>query len=126
MSSDVLKSRTKRFALSIIELSGMLPNNRVGWTFTNQIVRSATSIAANYRAVCRAKSDKDFIAKMETVIEEADETKFWLEMIDESNVLSDKVEEIRRLDNEANELVSIFVSSVKTVKKRLESGSGKS
>ncbi|MCU0335936.1 MAG: four helix bundle protein, partial [Chitinophagaceae bacterium] len=78
MNSEILKARTKRFALSVIELTALLPNNRVGWTFTDQVVRSATSIAANYRAVCRAKSDKDFVSKMETVIEEADETKFWL------------------------------------------------
>ena len=61
-----------------------LPNNRVGWTFTDHIVRSSTSVAANYSAVCRAKSDRDFISKMGTVIEEADETLFWLEMIEEA------------------------------------------
>jgi len=61
-----------------------LPNNRVGWTFTDHIVCSSTSVAANYSAVCRAKSDRDFISKMGTVIEEADETLFWLEMIEEA------------------------------------------
>ncbi len=76
MNSKELQQRTKRFALEIIKLAEHLPNNRVGWTFTDQIVRSSTSIAANYRAVCRAKSDKDFISKTETVIEEADETLF--------------------------------------------------
>jgi len=87
MNKYDLQNRTKKFALEIIKLVENLPNNRVGWTITDQIVRSSTSVAANYRAVCRAKSDKDFISKMETVIEEADETLFWLEMIEESRNL---------------------------------------
>jgi four helix bundle protein len=73
---EQIQSRTKKMALEIIKLSEYLPNKSVGWTFSNQIIRSATSVAANYRAVCRAKSDKDFISKMEMVIEEADETLF--------------------------------------------------
>lgn len=97
-----------------------LPNKQIGRTITNQIIRSATSVAANYRAVCRAKSDRDFISKMETVIEEADETKFWLELIIELKLLSNNIND---LEKEANELVAIFVSSVKTVKKRLNSKS---
>jgi len=132
MNKNDLQIRSKRFALDIIKLAEHLPNNRVGWTFTDQIVRSSTSVAANYRAVCRAKSDKDFISKMETVIEEADETLFWLEMIEESNVIDDlrfrnddsktiknQKSEIQNLKREANELVSIFVASAKTVKLRL-------
>lgn len=116
-------------ALEIIKLSDYLPNKSVGWTFSNQIIRSATSVAANYRAVCRAKSDKDFISKMETVIEEADETLFWLEMIEESEVIADlglqiddsknQQSQINHLKSEVNELISIFVVSVKTVKNRL-------
>lgn len=81
-------------------------------------MRSATSVAANYRAVNRAKSDRDFISKMETVIEECDETLFWLEMIDEVNVDIDK-ERLRKLTDEANQLTAIFVSSVKTIKQRI-------
>ncbi len=139
-----LQLRSKKFALAIIKLVEHLPNNRVGWTFTDQIIRSTTSVAANYRAVCRAKSDKDFISKMETVIEEADETMFWLEMIEESKIMNedfgfrkkdlgivnedlgfknDKIKnpqsEIINLKKEANELISIFVASAKTVKQRL-------
>lgn len=83
---EQIQQRTKKFALEITRLSEHLPNNSVGWTFSNQIIRSSSSVAANYRAVCRAKSDKDFISKMETVIEEADETLFWLEMIEESKI----------------------------------------
>lgn len=118
MNSKDLQKRSKQFALVIIKLAENLPNNRVGWTFTDQIVRSSTSVAANYRAVCRAKSDKDFISKMGTVIEEADETLFWLEMIEESKIINQQ-SEITNLKKEANELVSIFVASVKTIKQRL-------
>lgn len=129
MNSKELQNRTKMFALEIIKLAEHLPNNRVGWTFTDQIVRSSTSVAANYRAVCRARSDKEFISKMGIVIEEADETLFWLEMIDESGIMIDDLglgnkitnhqSEIMNLKTEANELVSIFVASAKTVKARL-------
>ncbi len=118
MNSKELQQRSKQFALAIIKITEHLPNNRVGWTFTDQIVRSSTSVAANYRAVCRAKSDKDFVSKMGTVIEEADETLFWLEMIEESKIINHH-SEIKYLQREANELVSIFVASVKTVKSRL-------
>lgn len=113
-----LQIRSKKFALAIIKFIVHLPNNRVGWTFKDQIVRSSTSVAANYRAVCRAKSDKDFIFKMETVIEEAYETLFWLEMIEESGIMNEDFG-LRDLKKEGNELVLIFVASVKTVKQRL-------
>ena len=89
MNSKDLQYRTKKFSLDIIKLAEHLPNNRVGWTFTDQIVRSSTSVAANYRAVCRARSDKEFISKMGIVIEEADETLFWLEMIEETYLIED-------------------------------------
>jgi four helix bundle protein len=118
MNNTQLKERTKRFAVSIINLAEGLPNRQVGWTISGQIMRSATSVAANYRAVNRAKSDRDFISKMETVIEECDETLFWLEMIDEVNVDIDK-ERLRKLTDEANQLTAIFVSSVKTIKQRI-------
>src|SRR5690554_3812802 len=104
-------------ALEIIKLSEFLPNKSVGWTFSNQIIRRATFVAANYRAVGRAKNDKDFIPKMETVIGEADETLFWLEMIEESQIINQQ-SEIINLKSE-DELISIFVASVKTVKNRL-------
>lgn len=126
MTSETLKQRTKAFALRIIRLVDHLPNNRVGWTYSDQIVRSGTSVAANYRAVCRAKSDKDFVSKMETVIEETDETQFWLEMIDASGVYGGEQAELVWLQSESDELLSIFVRSVKTVKARLNSGSNKS
>ncbi|MDE5422789.1 four helix bundle protein [Ancylomarina sp. DW003] len=119
MNSKDLQNRTKKFAIEIIKLAEFLPNKQIGWTITNQIVRSAMSVAANYRAVCRAKSDRDFISKMGTVIEESDETLFWLELIEESNIIKSDPK-IDLLKREANELTAIFVSSVKTIKKRIK------
>jgi four helix bundle protein len=121
MNSTELKNRTKKFALSIIELIEKLPNSISGRTISNQIVRSGTSVGANYRAVCRARSDKEFIAKLGIVIEEADETLFWLEIIESKKWLSQS--EIEKIIKESNELTSIFVSSVKTVKARLNKSS---
>ena len=118
MNNKELQIRTKKFALEIIRFVELLPNNRVGWTFTDQIIRASTSVAANYRAVCRSKSDRDFINKIGTVIEEADETLFWLEMIEESEILKQE-SKIQSLKHEADELIAIFVSSIKTIKNRL-------
>jgi len=118
MNSKDLQLRTKKFALNILKFIEQLPNNRVGWTLTDQIVRSSTSVGANYRAVCRARSDKEFISRMGIVIEEADETLYWLELIEESTLLK-SISEIGKLKTEANELISIFVASVKTVKNRI-------
>jgi len=81
MTSDELKFRTKRYSLIIIDVIDKLPNTIAGRAVANQIVRSGTSVGANYRAVCRARSDKEFIAKMTIVAEESDETLFWLEII---------------------------------------------
>jgi four helix bundle protein len=118
MNSTELKRRTMDFAVSIIKMADLLPNKQVGWTISNQIIRSSTSVAANYRAVCRAKSDKDFVYKMSIVIEEADETMFWIELIKNIGVVKN-TELLNTLQLEANELVAIFTSSAKTVKSRL-------
>ncbi len=117
MNQD-LKKRTKKFAVSVIRMAENLPHRQVGWTISGQIMRSATSVAANYRAVNRAKSDRDFISKMETVIEESDETLFWLELIEELELGIDQFI-LNKLKDEANQLTAIFVSSVKTIKSRL-------
>lgn len=120
MNKEELKTRTKKYVLNMLNFIEILPNNTVGWALKGQIVRSSTSVGANYRAVCRSKSDKDFISKMETVIEEADETLFWLEIIEESKTLKNvPYNKIQELKNETNQLISIFVASVKTVKNRL-------
>ena len=86
MTTAELKARTKEFALRVIRLVDALPNTVKGRAIANQIMRSATSIAANYRAACRARSRAEFIAKIGVVEEEADETAFWLELIIDSNI----------------------------------------
>jgi four helix bundle protein len=112
MTTAELKARTKDFALRIGRLVDALPNTVKGRTIANQIMRSATSVAANYRAACRARSRAEFIAKIGVVEEEADETAFWLELIIESNVRSKK--QVEPLLNEASELVAIMAASRKS------------
>ena len=87
MTKEELKKRTKQFALKIIELIEIIPNSKAGHTIGNQIIRSGTSIAANYRSACRARSNADFISKITIVEEECDETLFWLELLEEANLL---------------------------------------
>ena len=113
---QLLKNRTK--SLAILVWHNCQKTGNEFYDFKRQLVRCSTSVGANYRAVCRAKSDRDFISKMETVIEEADETLFWLEIIEEANILNKK-SQLQELKKEADELVAIFVSSVITIKKRL-------
>ena len=111
MSSDELKARTKEFALRIIRLVGALPRNVEGRAISSQLVRCGTSVAANYRAACRARSRTEFIAKLGIVLEEADETQLWLELIIDSKLLSAK--RVQPLLDEAGELVAIFVTLAK-------------
>ena len=114
MNETQLKNRTKSFAKEIIALCRKLPANREGSLIGNQIFRSGTSVAANYRAACRAKSGADFIAKLAIVEEEADETLFWLELIKEMGVLESSV--IENIVKESNEIIAIIVSSIKTAR----------
>ncbi len=81
MDSDTLKRRTQQFALRVVRAVEALPNGRASNVIGNQLLRSATSVAANYRAACRAKSAADFVSKMGTVEEEADESMFWMELL---------------------------------------------
>lgn len=104
-----LKDRTKRFAVRIIRMSQALPRTRQAGVINSQILRSATSMAANYRAVGRARSKAEFIAKIGIVIEEADETVFWLELLVETGII--KATKLQNLLNEANQLLSIFSAS---------------
>ena len=115
MSEPDLKKRTKAFALWILKLVDALPKTTAGRTLASQIVRSDTSIAANYRAVCRAKSTADFIAKMGIVEEEADETLFWLELLEESKLVP--AAKLTAIKQEANELIAITVVSIKTARR---------
>jgi len=109
MTDKELQDRTKKFALRVIKLVRELEKDSIGRIIGKQLLRSATSIAANYRGVCRAKSVKDFIAKLAVVIEEADETIFWLEIISEADLIKKIL--IEDLLKEANELTAIMVAS---------------
>jgi four helix bundle protein len=109
-----LRERTKTFALRVIKMSDVLPRTRAANVITNQILRSATSMAANYRAAGRARSKAEFIAKLRVVLEEADETVFWLEMLTDAGIVSN--EKMRDLLGEANQLMLIFSASRRTAK----------
>jgi four helix bundle protein len=109
-----LQVRTKRFALRILKLFRSLPRTEEPRILGKQLLRSGTSIGANYRAACRARSRAEFIAKLGIVLEEADETVFWLELIRDAPIF--RQQKLNDLVEEANELVSIFVTSVRTAK----------
>jgi len=106
MDKFEMADRTKRFALKVLKLADTLPRSRSGMTIGNQIVRSGTSVAANYRAALRGRSKAEFIAKIGIVLEEADETLFWLELTEDAGLLPS--EKIAELKGEADALVRIF------------------
>ena len=114
MTTNEMKARTKSFALRIIKLVEALPSNRTADVVGKQLVRSGTSVGANYRAACRAKSNADFMAKMGTVEEEADESAFWLEVIVESGLMKEEL--VKDLLDEADQIVAIMVSSINTAR----------
>lgn len=114
-----LKKRTKVFALEKIKMVDLLPNSKISYVITNQILHSATSVGANYRAVTRAKSDKDFINKLKICEEESDETIYWLELIEEAGLLKNDL--TNKLLKEADELTAIFVSSINTKRSKMNS-----
>lgn len=116
MDKEYMKRRTKQFALRVIRLVESLPNGRTAEVIGRQMLRSGTSVGANYRAACRAKSTADFIAKMGTVEEEADESSYWMELLVEAEIV--KAEKLGSLMKEADELVAITVASINTAKKR--------
>jgi four helix bundle protein len=113
-NSQALKLRTKHFALRVLKLYRSLPRSEEARILGKQLLRSSTSIGANYRAACRGRSRAEFLAKLGVVLEEADETVFWLELLQEGNIF--RPEKLRDLVKEANELVSIFVVSVRSAK----------
>ena len=110
--ADELQMRTKKFALQVIRLRRQLP--RCDETFVIGRQRSATSVAANYRAACRARSRPEFLAKLGIVVEEADETVFWLELLAEAGVISRSL--LCEVADEASQLLAIFAASQLTVK----------
>jgi len=109
-----MKLRTKNFALRVLRLCRSLPRTQEARILGGQLLRSSTSVAANYRASCRSRSRAEFIAKLGIVLEEADETEFWLELIQEAALFPQP--KLQGLCEEAHEIVSIFVSSVRTAK----------
>ena len=111
-----LKQRTKEFALRIIKLYSALPRRGDAQILGNQILKSGTSVGAHYREACRAKSDADFISKIEGALQELDETSYWLELIGEAGILKGK--RLEPLMQEAEELTAILVTVVKNVKRR--------
>jgi four helix bundle protein len=114
MTTNEMKARTKSFALRIIKLVEALPSNRTADVVGKQLVRSGTSVGANYRAACRAKSNADYMAKMGTVEEEADESAFWSEVIVESGLMKEEL--VKDLLDEADQIVAIIVSSINTAR----------
>ncbi len=116
MTNEELKKRTKQFAHRCVKLALSLPNNKLGLHIQGQLIRCSTSVAANYRATCLAQSKPSFISKLSIVIEEADESYYWLEfIIDEKLVQRDKA---KLLLQEALELTKIFISSRMTASQK--------
>ena len=114
-----LKARSKDFALRILKLTAALPKTIEGRAIANQLVRCGTSVAANYRAACRARSRGEFVAKLGVALEEADETQLWLELVIAGKLMPAK--RVQPLLEEANELVAILVASRKSAASNLKS-----
>lgn len=114
---EQLRARTKQFAIRIVRLFRALPKSDEARIIGKQVLRSGTSVAANYRAGGRARSRAEFVSKMGTVVEEADETVFWLELLSETAIVSTaKLEELLK---EANELLAIFAAAQRTARARV-------
>jgi four helix bundle protein len=120
MSNENLKQRTKLFALNVLKFVEKLPRDRASDILGRQLLRSGTSVGANYRGACRAKSPADFISKLGTVEEEADESGFWMELLLESGKA--RAQEIKPLMQEAGELVAIMIASINTARKSMNAG----
>jgi four helix bundle protein len=114
MNPEAFKARTKVFGLRAIRLVGALPKSCAADVVGRQLLRCGTSVGANYRAACRAKSPADFIAKMKIVEEECDESMYWLELVVEAGFMDEK--RVADLLNEANEILSMTVASIKTAR----------
>ncbi len=111
---EQMKRRTKAFAVQIVKFYKTLPRTDEARVLGRQVLRSGTSVAANYRAVCRAKSSADFISKMGTVVEEADETLLWLELLEEADIVT--AAKVKSLKEESQELLCLFSSSLSTAR----------
>ena len=115
MTPKELKDRTKRFAVDVVHLARELPNTLDGRKIGGQFLDAGTSVAANYRSACRARSHAEFVAKLGIVEEECDESLFWLELMVETKLVT--LNRAEKLLKEADELTAIFVSSLKTAKR---------
>ena len=116
MKDEDLKVRTRNFALRIIRLYAQLPTKTEAQVIGKQVLRSGTSVGAHYRESCRAKSDADFISKLEGGLQELEETQYWLELLSEADIVAK--ERLKPLQDESGELIAIFVTMVKNVKAR--------
>jgi len=116
MDKNLFKKRTKQLALRVIKTVEVLPKNRTADMIGRQLIRSGTSIGANYRAACRGKSTADVIAKLRIVEEEADESAYWMELLIESGLVSEA--RLSELLQETNEILAMTVASIRTLQKR--------
>ena len=116
MDEQVFKGRTKKLALRVIELVEALPKTRSAEVIGRQLLRSATSVGANYRAACRGKSTADVLSKLAIVEEEGDETGYWLELLIEAGIVPQS--QLADLLKETNEIVAMIVASIKTLRRR--------
>lgn len=117
MTQEEMKARTKEFALRVLKVVQSLPPNLVTDSIGKQLLRSGTSVGANYRASCRAKSIPDFIHKLSIVEEEADESIYWMELLVEAQLVKENL--LKNLMDEGNQIVSIVVSSIKSSKEKI-------
>ena len=116
MDKKAFLHRTKRLAVRIIRITAALPRNEAGRVLGRQIIRSGTSIGANYRAACRARSKAEMIAKLGIVEEEADETIYWLELMVEADLIAES--KIAALKQETDEILAMTIASIRTLKGR--------
>ena len=112
--AEELKARAKRFAVRVIELVGLFPRSETARVIERQLLKSATSVAANYRAACRGRSKAEFVAKLGIVVEEADETVFWLELLVDARIMT--ADRMAPLLKEAGELLAIVAASQRTAR----------
>ena len=116
MDENLFKKRTKQLALRVINVVDVLPRNRAADVLGRQLIRSGTSIGANYRAACRSKSTADVIAKLRIVEEEADESAYWMELLIESGLIAEA--RLSELSQETNEIIAMTVASIRTLQRR--------
>lgn len=117
MNQEEMRDRTKSFALRVVAMVSEMPSDTTGWVLGKQVLRSGTSIGANYREACKASSRKQFLFCVEVATREADETLYWIELIMESGIF--KREKLQSLWNGCNELVSILTATARSTKKSM-------